>query len=173
MRAAIEQDISLIVMGWRGKPTFRQSIFGTLLDEVVWNAPVPVLVGRLVTPINAMHRIVLVVPGNSLTETLIDETIDVVIALAKAVNVRLYILSDETYYQTLETYLTLRKIEHPHEIDRLGGNLIQDVVQKVDAHDLIVVTTIGSPSRFRSSLGYIPEQLAAETDGSIVVIHYP
>ena len=173
VRAAIEQDISLIVMGWRGKPTFRQSIFGTLLDEVIWNAPVPVLVGRLITPINAMHRIVLVVPANSLTNTLIDETVDVVIALAQAVNVRLCILSVETYEQALEAYLKLKRVEHPYEIDRLGDNLVQDVVAKVDAHDLIVVTTIGSPSRFRSSLGYIPEQLAAETSGSIVVIHYP
>jgi Kef-type K+ transport system membrane component KefB len=173
VRAAVEYRASLIIMGWRGKPTFRQSIFGTLLDEVIWNASVPVLVGRLTTPINAMQRIVLVVPPNSLTETLIDKTIDVVLAIAQAVNVPLCILSAEQYRQTLEAYLKGLEIRRPHDIDRLDEDVVQDIASKVNARDLIVVTTIGPASRFRSSLGYIPEQLAAAREGSIVVIHYP
>ncbi|MFW6068306.1 MAG: cation:proton antiporter, partial [Chloroflexota bacterium] len=38
LRAARENAVTLIVMGWRGTPTFRQTIFGTVLDEVVWGA---------------------------------------------------------------------------------------------------------------------------------------
>lgn len=173
VRAAIEQEISLIVMGWRGKASFRQSIFGTLLDEVIWQAPVPVLVGRMNTPINAMKSIVLVVPPNSLTFPLIDKTIDVVMAIAQAINVPLLVLSDAPYMKALQAYIKSLDADHPYRVECLGTNVIEDVVKKVDAYDVIVVTTMGSPSRFRSSLGYIPEQLADATEGSIVVIHYP
>jgi len=173
IRATIEQQISLIVMGWQGKPTFRQSIFGTLLDEVIWNASVPVLVGRLTTSINAIQRIVLVVPKNSLTETLVDKTVDVVIAIAQAVNVPLCIFSVSDYQKILDEHIKELDSEHPYSIKNIGDNLIQDIVNKVNDRDLILVTTIGSPSRFRSSLGYIPEQLATSIKGSIIVIHYP
>jgi hypothetical protein len=48
--------------------------------------------------------------------------------------------------------------------------IVQDIIRKVNAYDLIVVTTIGSPGRFKSSIGYIPEQLAASEERSIIVI---
>jgi len=67
--------VTMIVMGWRGQPTFRQSIFGTVLDEVIWGAEVPVLVGRLTMSINALQRVVLVMPANSLVAPLITKMV--------------------------------------------------------------------------------------------------
>lgn len=173
LHAAIENDASLIVTGWRGKPTFRQSIFGTVLDEVVWHATVPVLVGRLTTPINGMQRVVLVVPPNSLVVGLAAKTLEMVTAIAQAINVPLLVLTAPLYLANLSEQLANLEPEHPHKISRLESNLVQNVVDNADEHDLIVVTTMGSRRRFRSSLGYVPEQLAAAISGSIVVIHYP
>jgi hypothetical protein len=51
--------------------------------------------------------------------------------------------------------------------------VVQEAYARIQKNDLTVVTAIGSPSRFRSSPGYIPELLAAAKQGSIVVIHYP
>jgi Kef-type K+ transport system membrane component KefB/nucleotide-binding universal stress UspA family protein len=171
--SAIEKEITLIVMGWSGKPAFQQSIFGNLLDEVIWKASVPVLVGRLNTPINALTRVVLVAPSNSLTKTLIQETMQVVVAIARAVNVPLYILSDNHYREFFENCMRGMDIEHPYQIDELEDNLVRCVTNKVNSHDMIVVTSTGSPSRFRSSLGSIPEKLAHIKEGPIVMIHYP
>jgi Kef-type K+ transport system membrane component KefB len=173
LHAAIENEASLIVMGWRGKPTFRQSIFGTVLDEVVWGATVPVLVGRLTTPINAMRRVVLVVPPNSLSVGLAGKTLEMVTAIAQAINVPLLVLAARRYVDSLRAELDGLGLELSSQVTRLGGNVIQDVSGKVSPHDLLVVTTAGSRTRFRSSLGYIPEQLVAATSDSIVVIHYP
>jgi len=172
LHAAIENEASLIVIGWRGKPTFRQSIFGTVLDEVVWNATVPVLVGRMTTPINAMQRVVLVVPPNSLSVGLARKTLEMVTAIAQAINVPLLVLSARRYVIKLRDELDKLELEQPCEITHLGKRVIRGVVGKVGVQDLIVVTTMGSQRRFRSSLGYIPEQLAAAIAGSIVVIHY-
>jgi Kef-type K+ transport system membrane component KefB len=173
LHAAIENEASLIVMGWRGKPTFRQSIFGTVLDEVVWHAAVPVMVGRLITPINAMRRVVLVVPPNSLGAGLAGRTLEIVTTVAQAINVPLLVLAAQRYAVNLRDGLDKLEPEQPYEVVRLGSNVIQDVAGQVGAEDLMVVTTMGSQRRFRSSLGYIPEQLVAAIPGSIVIIHYP
>lgn len=173
LHAAIENEASLIVMGWRGKPTFRQSIFGTVLDEVVWHATVPVMVGRLITPINAMRRVVLVVPPNSLGVGLAGKTLEIVTTVAQAINVPLLVLAAQRYVVNLRDGLDKLKPEQPYEVVRLGSNVIQDVAGKVSAEDLMVVTTMGSQRRFRSSLGHILEQLVAAIPGSIVMIHYP
>jgi len=173
LHAAIENEASLIVMGWRGKPTFRQSIFGTVLDEVVWHATVPVMVGRLITPINAMRRVVLVVPPNSLGAGLAGRTLEIVTTVAQAINVPLLVLAAQRYAVNLRDGLDKLKPEQPYEVVRLGSNVIQDVAGRVGAEDLMVVTTMGSQRRFRSSLGHIPEQLVAAISSSIVIIHYP
>lgn len=50
--------------------------------------------------------------------------------------------------------------------------MVQEVNRSVTPRDLIIVTTIGTPFRFRSSLGHIPERLAEAEEGSLIVIHY-
>jgi hypothetical protein len=143
------------------------------LDEVVWHATVPVLVGRLTTSINAMHRVVLVIPPNSLVTGMAARTLEMVTAIAQAINVPLLILAAPLYVSNLREQLAGLELEHPCKIVALKSNLVQNVASNVREHDLIVVTTMGSRRRFRSSLRYVPEQLAAAIPGSIVVIHYP
>jgi Kef-type K+ transport system membrane component KefB len=173
LHAAIENDATLIVMGWHGQPTFRQSIFGTVLDEVVWAARVPVLVGRVVSPINSIERVVLVVPAQGLSSKLAEPALEVSTALAHEVNVPLLVLADARHLAELRTGLDELHYEEPHEITSLDRNVIRDIREKTSSHDLLVITTVGSRMRFRSSLGQIPEQLAAATTCSIAVVHYP
>jgi Kef-type K+ transport system membrane component KefB/nucleotide-binding universal stress UspA family protein len=171
VRAAIENDATMIVMGWRGKPTFRQSIFGTVLDEVIWNTEIPVLVGRLNKPINSLRRIVLVVPPNSMSVLHTDKIATLVMSIARAVNVHLSIRASTQYMGRLQQHLGESNAERTVDLVPLGDDLIQEIGATSTPHDLIIVTTAGSQRRFRSSLGHIPEQLAATTESSMVVIH--
>ena len=172
LRAAIENEASLIIIGWHGKPTFSQSIFGSVLDKVIWNATVPALVGRLTIPINAVKRVVLLAPPNSLTLGLARRTLEVALAIARAINVPLLIMAARRYAVRLRDELEKLGLEQPYKIAYLE-EAIRDVVDEAGPQDLILVTTMGSRLRFRSSLGDIPEQLAAAMPGPIVVIHYP
>ena len=172
LHAAVENEASLIIIGWRGKPTFSQSIFGSVLDKVIWNATVPVLVGRLTIPINAVKRVVLVAPPNSLTLGLARKTLEVALPIARAINVPLLIMATRRYAVRLRDELEKLGLEQPYKVAYLEET-IRDVVDEAGPQDLILVTTMGSRLRFRSSLGDIPEQLAAAMPGPIVVIHYP
>ncbi len=174
LRTAIENDASLIVMGWHGQAsTMREAVFGSVQDEVMWRADVPVVVGRLTTPINAVERVVLIVPHHSLEMGYIGRTLEMVTAIAQAVNVPLKILAAGEYMEALEDRLKNLINGHPYGFSPLGNNVLRDVNVKVNGHDLIAITTVGSSHRFRSSLGELPEQLAEMQESSIMVIRYP
>jgi Kef-type K+ transport system membrane component KefB/nucleotide-binding universal stress UspA family protein len=174
LRTAIENDASLIVMGWHGEASFmREAVFGSVQDEVMWSAEVPVVVGRLTTPINAVERVVLIVPRHSLEPESVERTLEMVTAIAQAVNVPLKILAAGEYMDEMQDCLNLLADGHPFDFSPLGNNVLRDIDAKVNGHDLIAVTTVGSSSRFRSSLGELPEQIVAIREGSIMVIRYP
>jgi Kef-type K+ transport system membrane component KefB/nucleotide-binding universal stress UspA family protein len=172
LNAALENRATMIVMGWRGKATFRQSIFGTILDDVIWSSTVPVLVGRLTMSINAMQRVVLVIPANSLVRALLPETVEMASTIARTLNVRLLILVARRYGTYLEEILGEMNEGNADEVvvERVE---VESVVSRVEPTDLTLITTTGSPRFYRSSLGYIPERVAAQTEASLVVIHHP
>ena len=151
----------------------REAVFGSVQDEVMWSAEVPVVVGRLTTPINAVERVVLIVPRHSLEAESVGRTLEMVTAIARAVNVPLKILAAGEYMEEMQDCLHLLADGHPYDFSPLGNNVLRDIDAKVNGHDLIAVTTVGSSSRFRSSLGELPEQIAAIRQSSIMVIRYP
>jgi Kef-type K+ transport system membrane component KefB/nucleotide-binding universal stress UspA family protein len=174
LRTAVENDASLIVMGWHGQASFmREAVFGSVQDDVMWSAEVPVVVGRLTTPINAVERVVLVVPHHSVEPESVRRTLEMVTAIAQAVNVPLKILAAGEYMGAMQDCLAILADGHPYDFSPLGNNVLRDVDAKVNGHDLIAVTTVGSSNRFRSSLGELPEQIAAIRESSVMVIRYP
>lgn len=173
LRAALEHDASLIILGWKSETTFEQSIFGALQDKVVWGATIPVLVARLTTPINSLQRVVLVVPPGCPIGALSEETLEGIKTIARTLNVPLLVMGAPAELDGLTELIASRGEEYPFDTMPLREKVMQDVARRVRMQDMIVVPASGSRSRFRSSLGDIPEQLVATTPSSVVVIHYP
>lgn len=61
-RAAVENRISTIVIGWDGAASRRQRMFGHVIDQVLLRTDQLVLVARAQLPFNATTRIVLFLP---------------------------------------------------------------------------------------------------------------
>lgn len=173
LHSALEQDASIILMGWRGKPNFQESLFGTTLDEVVWHARSPVMAGRLTHPINAMTQVMLLITRDSTAYDFVDEMVEVAAIIAQAINAPLLILPEEHYYELVCKWCVDLKIDHQHEIRVLSGDPLTTIQNQADEHTLIVLATTGSRQRFRSSLGHLPVDLAARTPAALVVLHYP
>ncbi len=174
LRAAVENDASLILLGWRGETNFRQSIFGTVLDEVVWNANVPVLVSRLTKPINSIQRVILMMPHRSGNINTVPRTVEMVLAISRAINTPLLIMVAPEYTDAVKKTMARLDEGQNWSLELISDNLLSDVKKRVDrTHDLIAITTFGSSRRFRSSLGMVPERVARITDDSLLVIHYP
>ncbi|MDY6795090.1 MAG: cation:proton antiporter [Actinomycetota bacterium] len=173
LHAAIENDVTMIVMGWHSEKTYRESAFGSIVDQVLWNAEIPVMVGRISHPINAIKRVVLVVPQNSCTQGSMEDVLETVATLSAALNVPMIVLSEESYLEDLRSHLDGMDMGPSHKAFKLGRNVVRDVVSRTSSTDLIVVSTLVSRMRFGSCLGRIPEQLADGSEASLAVIVYP
>ena len=173
LNAAIELEATLIVMGWRGHPSTRPSIFSSLLDEVLWKADVPVLVGRITTPINSIQRVVLAIPQEVLTTTLVNQTLDLVSTMSQALNVPLLILARQSKIDMINRSLKNKKPDQSYRVSGMKGEAVHAISQQVNHQDLILVTELGAIKHFRRNLGSIPERLTKATQSSIVFVHYP
>lgn len=169
--AALEHDVSAIIMGWSGQSSFRETIFGRMLDQVIWSSRVPVLVGRLTSSINAKRQVLLVIPANSISSALIGDVLNTALTIANSINVPLQILAAVQFLDDIEAQESVFGTRFQKEA--LDPSVTREVSQKVHPLDLVIVTTSGSQQRFQSSLGSLPEELASRLPCSMVVIRFP
>jgi len=173
LRAAIEKDATSIILGWRGQPTVRQSIFGTVLDEVVWNATVPVLVGRITTSINAIDQVILAIPQEILSNNLTAHTLDLTLMITQEINVPLLVLVRKPHLDVMTETLRQRGLDLPYKVELLEGETVRAINTKITSDALVIVTEMGAPKRFKRSLGSIPERLSQNSHASLLFVHYP
>jgi hypothetical protein len=133
----------------------------------------PVLVGYMKTPINALKRMVLVLPAGCLFVASLEDILETVNTMADAVNIPMLVLSDASYEERMHE--KLEEIDSPpsHKVFRLGSNVVRDVVSRTAPQDLIIIPTVSSRVRFGSCMGRMPEQLAEETKASLAVMVFP
>lgn len=173
LRASIEKEATSIILGWRGQPTVQQSIFGTVLDEVVWNAKVPVLVGRITTSINALEQVTLAIPQEILSPDLTTHTLDLTLVIAQAINVPLLVLVRKANVDSLTEALKKRSLDLPYIVEQLEGETVRAISDHVTSQSLLIVTEMGTSKRFKRSLGSVPERLTQNAHVSLLFVHYP
>lgn len=171
LRAAVEHDASLIVLGWQGEGDFTQTIFGSIVDRVVWRANIPVLVAKIDAPIDATRRIVMVVPENAAGVVAARRSLPLVLLIASALDVPVRILTPSRFRRRLEDVLAETEIDHPYTLVEMGGNPREAVAENAGSQDLIILATTGSTQRFRSSLGSLAHEIANSHKGSTLVVH--
>jgi len=169
---AQEQNASIILMGWRGKRTLRESLLGTVLDEVIWGSETPVIVAKLSIPLNGMQRVAFVLPPNSIPQIALRRMLEVNLSLAKALNVPLTIRADSSYQQSIEALLALINSDHPIEVEPLKNQLKPALLEQESISTFMVVPGFGSRKRVAHTLGNLPERLAAAFDGNLVILHF-
>ncbi|MBN1836890.1 MAG: cation:proton antiporter [Spirochaetales bacterium] len=102
LRAARENRISLLVLGWNGVVSAKTRTFGRHIDAVIERSTQMVLVNRVCQPVNTAKRIVAVLPPFAEREIGFEEVIPTVKALGGQAGTSLMILC------TAETLLASR-----------------------------------------------------------------
>jgi Kef-type K+ transport system membrane component KefB/nucleotide-binding universal stress UspA family protein len=167
-----ERDVSVILMGWRGKRTLRESLLGSVLDEVIWGSDTPVMVGKLAVPLNGTQRILFILPPKVIPLIGLRRMIEANISLAKALNVPLLMKADITYQRSIEDLLREIDTDHPVSVETLTVPFKPVMLDKESISSFIVVPGFGSRKRVADTLGNIPEQLAAAFDGNLAILHF-
>lgn len=172
LHTAHEESASLIVMGWRGKRTLRESVLGSVLDEVIWGSDTPVVVGKLAQPLNSMMRVVFVVPAKAVPPIALRRMLDANLAIAKSLNVPLLVRADKSYIQTLEALLAASETDQQVEIETLNDHLKPEKLEYEAVSNFLVLPGFGSRKRVQDTLGKLPEQVAEYFDGNLAILHF-
>ena len=169
---AQEQNATIILMGWRGKRTLRESLLGSVLDEVIWGSDTPVMVGKVSVPLNGNQRVLFLLPPKVVPPIALRRMLEANLALAKALNVPLIVRADASYMQSIHSLLPVIDGEHPIEVETLDGELKPGLLEDESISSFIVVPGFGSRKRVADTLGVLPEKLAMAFDGNLAILHF-
>jgi nucleotide-binding universal stress UspA family protein len=167
-----EQDASIILMGWRGKRSLRESLLGSVLDEVIWGSDTPVMVGKLPLPLNGTQRVLFILPPKVVPLVALRRMLEANLSLAKALNVPLEIDADASYQRSIDDLLAAIETDHPVRVETLRIPFKPDILHQESISSFIVVPGFGSRKRVADTLGSLPEQLAAGFDGNLAILHF-
>jgi Kef-type K+ transport system membrane component KefB len=175
LRAIRELMITEVVIGWNGKVTTRQRIFGTVLDNLLAQSRQMILVCKFIHPLNTMHRLVVVVPPNAELEQGFATWVHNVKTLAKQIG------ADLNFRGAAQTLPLLEQITQQ---SRSSVNVVytpfydwsnfSSLSTDIRPDDLLVVVSArqGSLSH-TSALDSVPKQLARHFTQISFVIVYP
>lgn len=169
---ASEQNASLIVMGWRGKRTLRESLLGSVLDEVIWGSDTPVIAGKLPMPLNGTQRVAFILPAKTIPHIALRRMLEANLLIAKALNVPLVLRADASYLQSIEALRVAMEIDYPVTVEPLKDQLKPAALEQESVSSFLVVPGFGSRKRVANTLGNLPEQLAASFEGNLAILHF-
>ena len=167
-----ERDASIILMGWRGKRSLRESLLGSVLDEVIWGSDTPVIVGKLTVPLNGVQRVVFILPPKVIPHIALRRMLEANLSIAQALNVPLLVRADSSYMRSIEDLLRTIATENPIQVETLNDQLKPALFEHESISSFIVVPGFGSRKRVADTLGNLPEQLAAAFDGNMAILHF-
>ena len=167
-----ERNASIILMGWRGKRSLRESLLGSVLDKVIWGSDTAVMVCKLTVPLNGTQRVEFILPPKAIPHIALRRMLEANITLAKALNVPLFLRADSSYLQLTEALLVALDSDHPINLEPLKDQLKPAMLEQEGISSFIVVPGFGSRKRVADTLGNLPERLAASFDGNLAILHF-
>ncbi|TVR13513.1 MAG: cation:proton antiporter, partial [Phormidium sp. GEM2.Bin31] len=171
LRVAQERNASLVICGWKGYSTYRENFFGSVIDNVVRQSPVPVLVARFPKPLENIQRVRLAVTDAQVASPLFRPTLRLAQSVANELK------SDLAILQVLPSRaesprVNLSDLEEV-SLDLKRGGLVVQVITVLEPNDLLVLiagkTRAGGPA-----LGRAAETIArSQPKSSMLILHFP
>ena len=173
LHTSFEENASIILLGWRGKRTLRESLLGSVIDDVVWGSDTPVIVGKMPVPLISMQRVIFLLPNKVVPQVALGRMFETNLLIARALNVTLLIRADRSYSQAIEALMAMQDTDHTVEVEILEQKHLKPAaLDQESISSFIVVPGFGSRKRVADTLGNLPEQLAASFDGNLAILHF-
>ncbi len=174
IRAAQEHEASLVICGWKGYSTYQENFFGSVIDNVVRQADVPVLITRFAQPLKTTRRIVLAIAERQLADDALKQVAQLAKTLATELKAKLTVLwlRRSPVDQPVQNF-PASALSPEIPIKEHMGSLVRRVSEQLSPDDLVIVVAnthrIGQPA-----IGREPEAIARlHPQNSIIIIHYP
>ncbi len=175
VRVAQERNADLVICGWKGYSTYRENFFGSVIDNVVRRATVPVMVSRFPQPIKTLKRVLLVVSEGETVRANLQQGLFLARTLATELKASFIVLHAISDFRRAATDQSLPELSSDVAVQRIQGNLVGKVSRMLQTDDLLIMMAGNQPERFgASALGVAPEAIARlHPTLSIIIIHFP
>jgi hypothetical protein len=150
----------------------RESVLGSVLDEVIWGSDTPVMAGKLDLPLNSMQQVVFLLPAKVVPPIVFRRMFEANLVIAKALGVPLIIRADKSYLQAMESLVHSVDSDHPVRVEPLGDPFRPTLLEQESISSFVVVPGFGSRKRVADTLGNLPEQIASSFDGNLTILHF-
>jgi Kef-type K+ transport system membrane component KefB len=175
LRAIRELMITEVVIGWNGKVTARERMFGSILDNLLEESHQMIMVCKILHPLNTMERVVVAVTPNAEKEKGFFGWVNNIRVIARQIGTSVHFYSTETTAAALQSILKTSKpgIEASYKTFDDWENF-SGLAKEITANDLFMVVSARQETvSYNSLLDRIPKRLARDFDEISFVIVYP
>ena len=174
VRATKELRATTIVMGWNGRLTTHERLFGSVLDYVLEHAEPMVLVTKLIHPLNAFVRIVVVTLPNAEAELGFNHWVATVRTLAHRTTGSLHLAGSTSTAQAVQQLLKQEGNSKVTEQSLDDWNDFPTLAREVTPQDLLVFVSAreGAVSHHPAA-DKLPHQLSRYFHDLSFIVVYP
>ena len=172
LRTSQEHDADLVICGWKGYSNYQENFFGSVLDNLVRSATIPVLISRFPQPIGNTEAVLFAITGQQADIAKIQSTLAVAQAVAEELKAPLRVLQltlGSTHDRTLTQFLQTQTVA----VQAIQGNAVRCISDALQPNTLLILIastyTVGQPA-----LGREPEAITRANWGTnIMVMNFP
>lgn len=140
-RAATEERITTIIVGWDGTSMENNKVFGKVIDNFLEHTNQRALITKIEQPLSIMEQIILVLPNNIIHKPGFVDSISIIkgIAIQLSASIKAFVIRDdlELYEKTSNKVRPSRKIQF-HSIDS-WDSLYETNLSNVKSSDLVIL----------------------------------
>jgi Kef-type K+ transport system membrane component KefB len=174
-RAIKELMVSKVIVGWNGKTTTTNFIFGSLLDNLIAKSEQMTFVVKIEKQLNSFRRLLVLVPPNAEWEIGFASWITVVQRISRNINADILFYGDPDTLNAINssigalklgTMISLRNADKDFDLEGIRNILQQDDL-------LIVINARHRTLSYNHQMDYIPRQLSRNFGQNCFIIIYP
>ncbi|TVR03236.1 MAG: cation:proton antiporter [Deltaproteobacteria bacterium] len=157
VRAVKERRASTIVIGWNGKVTTRDRMFGSVLDQLIGDTAATTLVCHLCRPLSVTERVVLAVPPFAERDPGFGAVVRAARRLAARSSASLLVLTSDECFERVDQRINAVGPDVETETVAIGqwGHMTDAIGRHVRKDDLLIVITAR-----QGTLAWQPEFIA-------------
>lgn len=173
-RAATEERITAIVVGWDGVNEGGQKVFGKVIDNFLEHTYQRALITNIKQPLNTMERVILILPNNVAFKPGFEDSISIIKGIASQLSTTIKGL---VIRDNLEIYEKVSQQVHPNikvEFQSVDGweSLYEHDLKDVKSTDLVILLSARRGTvAWHPELETSPSKLATLNRGNLIVFY--
>ncbi|MDO1448894.1 cation:proton antiporter [Rhodocytophaga aerolata] len=175
LRAMRELMITEVVIGWNGKVTARERMFGSILDNLLEESHQMIMVCKILHPLNTMERLIVAVAPNAEKEKGFFGWVNNIRVIARQIGTKVQFYSTVKTAGALQSVLNASKPTIEASFKTFDDwEHFSDLGKEITTSDLFMVVSARQETvSYTTVLDRIPKKLARDFDDISFVIVYP